>query len=1145
MTDSNSSLGEPALASLAQLLADDSTVRAVVSRAPVVAVPDAARSLFVAALARASVCRPIVVAVPTGADADRLANDLLAFLPAHEVEAFPAWETLPFERISPALETMGRRQRVLWRLRNDDFPTVIIAPIRALIQRLGPAAGDFDPVTLTRGANIDRDEILGRLVTMGYRREYQVEGRGEVAVRGSILDVYPATADHPVRIDLWGDEIEHLSEFAIADQRSTHSIDEVTIFPAREVLPTPDLMARARQLQTSDPWGIQAWDRLAQGEVFDGMESWLPWLTDSETLLTDFLPTEALVLMCEPRRARDRAQDFIDEEIALSETLAGTWGAVGTTFPHLSLPFDRLLGNTTAGVTQVLLAPEGPDTPYLTATGFDPVAGDSIGLTKRLRDLSAAGNRVVLAAEGTGSITRLIETLGRDGLDVMAGAITPGAIGAVVASLDRGFIISGAGIAVISESDLTGRRRVHRRARSRARGPSFYDELSPGDYIVHQTHGVARFAGMVQRATGGATRDYLLLEYKGNDKLYVPTDQVHTVRRYTGGETPTLHRMGGADFERSKARVRSAVRDIAEELVALYRIRLASPGHAFAPDTPWQREIEAAFPFEETPDQARAIEEVKADMEIATPMDRLVCGDVGFGKTEIAVRATFKAVQDGKQVAILVPTTLLATQHGQTFRERFANYPVRVEVLSRFLSTKEQSAVVAKVASGEVDVVIATHRLLSDDIKFHDLGLLIIDEEQRFGVQHKEKIKRFRVGVDALAISATPIPRTLELSLTGIRNLSLVNTPPEDRQPILTYVGEENDQVISEAIRRELLREGQIFFVHNRVRDIEFVADRLRALIPEARISVAHGQMDEGQLEQVILDFWERKIDVLVCTTIVESGLDIPTVNTLVVDRADRLGLAQLYQLRGRVGRRGQRAYAYLLHPPDQVLTEEAYERLKTISEFTELGSGFKIAMRDLEIRGAGNLLGGEQSGQIAAVGFDLYCQLVTEAVGELTGVVPEVPVEITVDLPVNAFLPTDYIGRDDVRMEAYRRLAAAQTQAAVNDVQAEWEDRYGPLPSPAAALISVARLRSECIRVGIRSVNVSGNRARLRGVDLVASKQVRLTRLFPGSHTRDNEFVVALSNAPEEVAQELMNVMAELFPPESSAPEPIVSTTS
>jgi len=616
----------------------------------------------------------------------------------------------------------------------------------------------------------------------------------------------------------------------------------------------------------------------------------------------------------------------------------------------------------------------------------------------------------------------------------------------------------------------------------------------------------------------------------------VPTDQVGTVRKYTGGDTPTLHRMGGADFEKSKARVRAATREIAQELVVLYRRRLATPGHAFAPDTPWQHEVEEAFPFEETPDQQAAIDAVKADMEEPVPMDRLVCGDVGFGKTEVAVRAAFKAVQDGKQVAVLVPTTLLADQHGQTFRDRFANYPVRVETISRFLTAGEQKKVIAAIAAGDVDVVIGTHRLLSEDVRFKDLGLLVVDEEQRFGVTHKERIKEMRANVDVLTLSATPIPRTLELSITGIRDMSLVNTPPEDRQPILTYVGEYDDRVVGEAIRRELLREGQVFFVHNRVQDIEFVAEHVKELVPEARVAIAHGQMDEGRLEQVVIDFWERKYDVLVSTTIVESGLDMPMVNTLVVDRADLLGLAQLYQLRGRVGRRGQRAYAYLLHPADRALTEEAYERLRTIGEFTELGSGFKIAMRDLEIRGAGNLLGGEQSGHIAAVGFDLYCQLVTEAVAELNGVTPEEPVEVTIEIPVPAHLPAEYVARDDVRMEAYRRLAAVTDLRDVDDVRAEWEDRYGPPPPPAEALLAIARLRVECVRLGIRSLTLAQRVVRIRGLELKASQQVRLNRFAPGSKAGAGEIMIPWPGKPAAAAAELADLLEAVLPREVAA---------
>ncbi len=1140
--------GAPALADLPALLVEEPAVRAVIGRTPVVAVPEAARALLVAAVSGASTRRPIVVAVPTGAEAERLVHDLGAFLPPAEVEHFPAWETLPFERISPSLETMGRRLRVLWRLRTgaERLPRVLVAPVRALVQRLGPHVEDVEPVTITVGARVDRDDLLERLVAAGYRREYQVEARGEVAVRGSIVDVYPVTDDHPARIDLWGDEVDRLSAFAVADQRSTHDLQELAIFPAREVLPGPDVRERAAALVRAEPWGAEGWERLAEGQTFDGMESWLPWLTADERLLPDLLPADALVLACEPRRMRDRAQELLDEEHALASTLAVTWGATdrgsGDDWPRLSLPFGRLLAHTSAGTTNVLATPEGPDTPHLAATAFDPIVGDTTGLADRLRRLAGDGARVVLAADGTGSADRLAHVLEGEGVDAVVGATGRGTIGICVAPVDRGVVVPSVGLAIVGEADLTGRRRVHRRPRGARRGTDVYDALTAGDYVVHYVHGVARYEGMAQRAIGGVARDYLLLEYKGGDKLYVPTDQVHSVRPYTGGETPTLHRMGGADFEKSKARVRAAVREIAQELVVLYRTRLASPGRAFSPDTPWQHEVEEAFPFEETPDQAQAIVEVKADMEQPRPMDRLVCGDVGFGKTEVALRAAFKAVQDGAQVAVLVPTTLLASQHGQTFRERFASHPVRVEVLSRFLTNAEQAAVVKEVADGEVDLVIGTHRLLSDDISFKDLGLLVIDEEQRFGVQHKERIKKLRTGVDVLTLSATPIPRTLELSLTGIRDLSLVNTPPEDRQPILTYVGEHDDRAVAEAVRRELLREGQVFFVHNQVKDIELVAEDLRELVPEARIGIAHGQMDESRLERVVLDFWERRYDVLVCTTIVESGLDIPSVNTLVVDRADRLGLAQMYQLRGRVGRRGQRAYAYLLHPPGMRLTEEAYERLKTIGELTDLGSGFKIAMRDLEIRGAGNLLGGEQSGHIAAVGFDLYCQLVTEAVGELTGEVPVEPVEIALDLPVDANLPADYVTRDDVRMEAYRRLAAVTEPGDVDDVRAEWEDRYGTPPPPAEALLAAARLRAECVRLGITSVTVSGNAARLRGLDLPASKQARLARLAPGAKVGSDDTLVPIGAAPEDVAAALVSLLQELVPPEDPERVPVES---
>jgi transcription-repair coupling factor (superfamily II helicase) len=658
-----------------------------------------------------------------------------------------------------------------------------------------------------------------------------------------------------------------------------------------------------------------------------------------------------------------------------------------------------------------------------------------------------------------------------------------------------------------------------------------FEDLQPGGYVVHAHHGVGRYEGMAKRSIGGVERDYLLIAYKGNDRLYVPTEQIGVIRQYAGGETPVLNRMGGADFARTKSRVRSAVREVAQELVVLYQKRVNAKGHAFPADTPWQHEMEQAFPFIETPDQLTAIHSVKEDMESPVPMDRLLCGDVGFGKTEVAVRAAFKAVQAGKQVAVLVPTTLLATQHGNTFAERFAGYPVRVEVLSRFLSASGARKVIAGLESGDIDCVIGTHRLLQEGIKFKDLGLLVVDEEQRFGVQHKEAMKRLRHDVDVLTMSATPIPRTLEMSLVGIRDLSLLQTPPADRQPILTYVGEQSEQVAVEAIRRELLREGQVFWVHNRVQSIEERARELRELVPEARIAVAHGQMDENELEQVVMDFWEGNFDVLVCTTIIESGIDMPTVNTLVVERADLLGLGQMHQLRGRVGRSGQRAYAYLFHPRDARLTEDAHERLRTIGESTELGSGFKIAMRDLEIRGAGNLLGEAQSGHIAAVGYDLYCQMVTEAVAEMKGETTEEPREIKIDIPVDAHLPADYVPSEELRLEAYRRLAEVRTPQGLADIENEWRDRFGPLPAPAQALITVGALRVECIRCGFDEMAVAGKEIRISPVDLRASQTRTLRRLAPRAVWREpqKQLLVPMQKGPG-AADDLLAFVRELW---------------
>ena len=1111
-------------------------------------VADCARAFIIAGIAEHGDNAPVVVVVPTQTEADRMSHDLCAFLSADQIEQFPAWETLPFERVSPGVRTMGQRMRVFHRLTSKDNKLkVVVAPIRAMLQRLGPHVEDCQPLKLIKGSTADLESILRRLVELGYQREYQVEHPGEFSVRGSIVDVFPSTSQSPIRIDMWGDDVERLCEFSPGDQRSIRDLESVSIFPARELIPTEEVQARARELAVSAPWAASQWEKLSNSIMFDGMESLLPWIVgDSEHILGDVIPQGARVVLCEPRRLRDRANDILGEESSIAQSLATTWGVSDdTSLPKLHLEFDRLLAHTSAPVWNVVPVAESDQTTIFTASPAGQGSGsDPEVLAKRLSGLISDGNRVVIAAEGPASAARMQRSFADVGLHVdmaeHAAASTRRWLSddlvapvIIVQPLDRGFVSSTMGIALIAEADITGRRIIARTGRHHSRrkvSSSFFDDLHAGDYVVHHQHGVGKYHGMVKRTIGGVERDYLLLEYRGDDKLYIPSDQIDSIRPYSGSENPSLHKLGGSDWKSTKSRVRSAVAEIAQELVVLYQRRQVSKGHAFAPDTPWQHELEEAFIHNETPDQLTAVKEIKEDMERAIPMDRLICGDVGFGKTEVAIRAAFKAIQDGKQVAVLVPTTLLARQHMATFSERFSGYPIRVEAVSRFQSASQVKAISKDLLAKKIDIVIGTHRLLAQDIKFADLGLLIIDEEQRFGVDHKEAIKKMRTNVDVLTLSATPIPRTLEMSLTGLRDLTLLQTPPSERQPILTYVGEFDDRAVGEAIRRELLREGQVFYVHNRVASIEDCARHLRELVPEARVCVAHGQMDESLLEQIVVDFSDGEYDVLVCTTIIESGIDMPAVNTLVVERADLLGLGQLHQIRGRVGRAGQRAYAYLFYPPNKEMTEDAYERLRTIGKHTELGSGFKIAMRDLQIRGAGNLLGGSQSGHVAAVGYDLYVQMVSEAVGELKGEQIREPAEIKLEVPVDASLPNSYIARDDLRLDAYRRLATVESLGEVGDIEAEWKDRFGEIPPQACALLAVARLRAVCVATGIREISVVRGVAKISPVALLASKEIRLKRLFPRAiYKRDVAQLQIPLNVTPNVADDLVKFVQDM----------------
>lgn len=1148
--------GRPALAPLA---ADIAAVRAISAslgrREASLAVPERAQPAALAALARASGRRPLVVCTATEAAAEHLTADLRSWLGADAVVSLPAWETLPFEQVSPAAVAMGTRLRTIWRMRRPEtLPSLVVASVRALMQRLAPGSEDFEPVRLSLGDRCDRDELIERLAAAGYRRGVQVEQRGEMAVRGSIVDVFDATAADPVRIDLWGDEIDRLCTFSVSGQRSGTALATTEIFGCRELRPTAEVRRRAAELALEAPWGRRQWELLAEGTFFDGMEAWLGWLSAERRSFADLIPAGGLVVLIERDRLWARAQDLLADEAELARHLAAAWGvAPGERLPRAHVGAEDLLAGCEAPVWGLNSSPSSPAEPLVEALGWESPLGTGDGPVRQVASLLAEGYRVVVAADGEGSAQRLRERLEAHGVALDApGALTAAgspACSVVVSPLRQGCILPEVRLGVLAEGDLTGRRRAHRRARPAAATPAgrgAVEDLQVGGFVVHRTHGVACYRGMVTRAMDEVERDYLLLEYRGDARLYVPSDQLDTVRQYTGGDAPTLSRLGGADWQRTKSRVRAAVSEVAGELVELYRKRHATAGHAFGADGPWQGQMEAAFVYPETPDQLSAIAQVKEDMERPVPMDRLVCGDVGFGKTEVAVRAAFKAVADGRQVAVLVPTTLLAHQHHQTFTERYAGFPLRVEMLSRFLSPAAARGVLGGLRSGEVDVVIGTHRLLSADVGFARLGLLIVDEEQRFGVTHKEAIKTLRHDVDVLTLTATPIPRTLEMSLTGIRDLTVLQTPPADRKPIGTYVGPYDERAVVEAVRRELLRDGQVFFVHNRVADIDGVAARLAELVPDARVAVAHGQMDEAALEQVVLDFWDRRYDVMVCTTIIESGIDMPTVNTLIVDRADLMGLAQLHQIRGRVGRAQMRAYAYLFTPPERSLTTEAYERLKVVAESTELGSGIRIAMRDLEIRGAGNLLGVGQSGHIAAVGYDLYCEMVTEAVAELAGAVPEPPAELNLDVPVDAHLPPDYVPSESLRFAAYRRLAEATSAEAVADVRAEWLDRFGPLPAAAESLLAVARLRVLCIAAGVTDVSVrslpgGAGEARITPLRLRESRRVRLERLWPSAvyEPASGRLRVPLRSrsAAVEAITEVLERLADQPPPAAAAP--------
>ncbi|HZU15907.1 MAG TPA: transcription-repair coupling factor [Candidatus Dormibacteraeota bacterium] len=1092
----------------------------------------------------------------------RLLPELRAWLGGRPLSYHFAEVTVSFlDRPPAADEAVRLRLEALGALagaRAGGGPCLVLSSRRAMM-RATVAAEDLSAATVTLEPGLEADpiDLAARLVALGYRREPLAEAPGQFALRGGILDVFPPSLGAPVRAEFFGDRLETLRLYDARNQRSVMAVPRVTVSAGREVLLGPDRGAEAadRLRRTTRLDGLrrdvrEEWEedleRLAAGVAFPGVELLAAYLEPRLPSLLDHLPEEAVVVDLEPQRQRAEARDLQQETLMLAEAEAGD-GELPLGFRPPMVEVGRL----EAFGARPLMSAVTADLDGAVDLGWRE-AEPLVGRPRAAAELVAVRDRttIVLASEQAERVEALLADAGAEAaetdLDVGL-ALEPGLRRADV-DLAAGCRNDRLGFRLYTDAELFGRvrRPVSPAPRRSTRGEaSLHLEFQPGDLVVHVDHGIARFTGMrlieVQDLDGGGSvqREYLELEYAEGDRLYVPVESLDRVQRYLGGtdERPPLHRLGSGDWERARSRANRSAEEVAQDLLRLYARREAQAGYAFAPDTPWQAELEASFPYEETPDQIRALAEIKADMESERPMDRVLCGDVGFGKTEIAVRAAFKAVMSGRQVAVLAPTTVLVQQHAAVFAQRLARYPVTVEVLSRFRSEEEQRRTLAGLRAGTVDVVIGTHRLLQRDVRFKRLGLLIIDEEQRFGVMQKERLKRLRANLDVLSLSATPIPRTMHMALSGIRDLSVIQTPPEDRQPIKTYVTVDDDDLIREVIERELGRGGQVYYVHNRVRTIEQAARRVSGLVPRARVAIAHGRMPEEELARVMVDFAAGRYDVLVCTTIIENGLDIPNVNTMLVEHADRFGLSQLYQLRGRVGRSGRRAYVYFLYDASRSLTEAADKRLDVMSGLHELGQGFKIALRDLEIRGAGNLLGVEQHGAIAAVGFEMYLQMLQRAVARLRAGEEEAAADVLttpdlqVDLPLDHFLPRSYIRDERLRLDAYRELAEARDEAELEAVLRSLRDRYGPPPAQLANLVYSLRVKLKGQRLGLRAVTADGRDLVLK-VDPDRLLDVgQLERRFPGRlRVRPNRLLLTRDEGWKEDLMELMDAMAELY---------------
>ncbi len=1070
-------------------------------------ITEAARP-YVAAALIAVLKQPLLLVAKDDGDANQIAEALKGFVPnPSDIFLLPDRDALPYERLIGDAETTQQRMQALIAMVERERTPIVICSSRALTQPvIPPKELEASLLKLEAGQEVDLTSMLEHLYNLGYQPVSEVEESGQFSHRGGIVDLFPPTLVHPVRIEFFGDEIDSLRTFDQTTQRSLNAIHTCVIGPAREALPVrgseaaqevAKLDSKILHQDAEERW-LHDLEDLRQGRSFDDIAFYLPYLHERATIL-DYLPQNGLLLLDNPgniqsnilnldiqaEEIKERQERERENPVHLRDAHVN-WQQIEIQIQQRrQLRFADILSQAEGdfdvrqqGGTEYLIPTFGSASSY---------GGRLRPFVQDCRKALDNRERIVIV---TAQARRMAEVLSDDTILPEATIhVSPGTninelpeagtLTLIQGQMTEGWYSRSLALSIYTDTEIFGwskRRSIQRR--KPVTPASFLSEVNPGDYVVHQEHGIGRFQGLVKLNLTGVEREYLLIQYAGTDKLYIPTDQLDRVTRFIGmgDAVPALSKLGSTEWTRAKARVKENVQDIARDLLRLYGTREAAPGHAFPSDAeqPWLQELEDAFPFEETPDQDRAIEEVKADMERPRPMDRLVCGDVGYGKTEVALRAAFKAVLDQRQVAILVPTTVLALQHYNTFRERLQAFPVRVELLSRFRSEKEQKQVLEDLAFGKVDIIIGTHRLLQKDVVFLNLGLLIVDEEQRFGVSHKERLKQMRTEVDVLTMTATPIPRTLHMSLVNLRDMSIIETPPQERLPIHTTIREYNESMIRESILREIDRGGQVFFVHNRVLGIQTVAHKLQQLVPEARIAVGHGQMNEDQLERVMIGFSNGEYDVLVSTTIIENGLDIPNANTIIVNNAAHFGLSQLYQLRGRVGRGTHQAYAYFFYNKDARLTPNQEKRLRAIFEATELGSGFRIAMKDLEIRGAGNLLGAEQSGFMNSVGFDLYCKLLAEAVQEMQGKQVEAGTpSTTVDLPLDAYLPDEYIGDRTLKVNFYQRLANLTEPEQVEAMTAEMSDRFGGLPGPVQNLLTLVRIKVEAAGLGYEAISM------------------------------------------------------------------------